>query len=126
MRKMRERPIQIYLRPDQDKALRQMAQAEKVSIAELVRRGVDQLLTTMPVEPDPLLGIIALGSSGKHDLAENHDKYLVESYRKEWESWQPNSLLTPARGSRSRKRTTTTTPKRRKRTRAPYKTSKRS
>lgn len=33
MRKMRKRPIQIYLRPDQDTALRAMAKNEKVAIA---------------------------------------------------------------------------------------------
>lgn len=79
MRKLRERPIQIYLRPDQDAALRSLAKQEKVAIAELVRRGIDQLLVQIPVEQDPALRIVGLGRSGLGDLAENHDKYIVEA-----------------------------------------------
>ena len=81
MKTMRERPLQIYLRPDQDTALRNLAEKEGVSIAELVRRGVDQVLTSMPIEHDPALGIIALGSSGIGDVAERHDYYLSQIYK---------------------------------------------
>lgn len=84
MRKMRERPIQIYLRPDQDAAIRAMAKTENVAIAELVRRGIDQLLTQVPVEQDPLMSIIGLGSSNVTDLAENHDHYIVEAILAEY------------------------------------------
>src|SRR5581483_3622537 len=114
MRKLRERPIQIYLRPDQDAALRVLAKQENVAIAELIRRGVDQVLAQVPVEQDPLMGIVGLGSSSKHDLAENHDKYLLEIYKGESRRWQPKSLLTRAHGSRSRSKATTTTKRRRK------------
>ncbi len=86
MKKLRERPLQIYLRPDQDKALRQMAQTEKVSIAELVRRGVDKLLTDVPPEQDPLLELIGIGRSGIRDLSENHDYYLAQIYKDEHKS----------------------------------------
>ncbi len=79
MKTLRERPLQIYLRPDQDAALRSMAERENVSLAALVRRGIDQMLEQVPVEQDPAMKIIGLGSSGLGDLAENHDKYIVES-----------------------------------------------
>ena len=82
MRTLKERPIQIYLRPDQDRALRQMAEKEKVSIAELVRRGVDRLLTEVPVEQDPAMGIIALGRSNTKDLSVAHDRYLIKALKR--------------------------------------------
>ena len=82
MKTLRERPIQVYLRPDQDRALRQLAEKEKVSIAELVRRGVDRLLKEVPVEEDPAMHLIALGNSGKGDLAERHDYYLAQALRR--------------------------------------------
>ncbi len=85
MKTLRERPLQIYLRPDQDKALRQIAEKEKVSLAELVRRGVDRLLVEIPVENDPAMKIIGLGRSRKRNLARDHDRYIVRyatSYRR--------------------------------------------
>lgn len=82
MRTMRERPLQVYLRPDQDKALRQLAEKEGTSLAELVRRGIDRLLREMPVEDDPAMRIIALGRSNKKDLSTAHDRYIVQALRK--------------------------------------------
>jgi len=82
MKTLRERPLQIYLRPDQDKALRQLAAKEHTSLAELVRRGIDRLLAEMPVEDDPAMRIIGLGRSGKKDLSTAHDRYLVQALRK--------------------------------------------
>lgn len=82
MKTLRERPLQIYLRPDQDKALRQLAEREGTSLAELVRRGIDRLLQEIPVEDDPAMRIIALGRSGKKDLSVAHDRYIVQALRK--------------------------------------------
>lgn len=82
MRKLRERPMQVYLRPDQDRALRQLAGNRKVSIAELVREGVDHVISSAP-EEDPLLGIIGLGRSNITDLSERHDYYIVQAIMNE-------------------------------------------
>jgi len=73
-----KKPFQIYLRQDQLNALRLTSQKRGVSVAELVRQGVDQLLVSLPVEDDPLLDIVGLGDSGLGDLAENHDQYLAD------------------------------------------------
>lgn len=73
-----KKPFQIYLRQEQLDALRLMAEKRGISIAELVRQGVDQLLISVPVEDDPLLDIINLGDSGLGDLAQNHDQYLAD------------------------------------------------
>ncbi|MBI3740342.1 MAG: ribbon-helix-helix protein, CopG family [Chloroflexi bacterium] len=79
---MHERPLQIYLRPDQDRALRRMAEKEKISIAELIRRGVDRVLMDAPLKDDPAMRLIALGESGKSDLARAHDKYIARAHRR--------------------------------------------
>lgn len=116
MRKLRERPLQIYLRPDQDAALRARAKQENVPIAELVRQGVDKILAAVPIDQDPLLSLIGIASSNVTDLSVNHDKYLVEIYESE-KQWRPKSLSTRARGSRSSTHKTPTTRRRRKPTR---------
>lgn len=73
-----KKPFQIYLRQEQLEALRLIAEKRGISIAELIRQGVDQLFVSMPVEDDPLLNIINLGDSGLGDLAQNHDRYLAD------------------------------------------------
>lgn len=100
MRKLRERPLQIYLRPDQDSALRQMAAARGVSMAELVRNGVDHIIATAPVEDDPTLGLIGIGS-GPGDLSTNHDYYIVQALMQESQS--PMLARKPSRKTRPRR-----------------------
>jgi hypothetical protein len=75
------KPLQVYLKPSQDRALRHLAKKEEISLAELVRRSVDLYLSQMPLEDDPALGIVGLGASEVGDLAEKHDHYLVELTR---------------------------------------------
>jgi hypothetical protein len=77
------KPIQVYLRQDQIDPLRAEATRRGVSLAELVRQGVDRLLEEAPVEEDPLWKIVGIMDSGVGDLAENHDKYLTEIYARE-------------------------------------------
>ena len=77
------KPIQVYLRQDQIDPLRAEAKRRGVSLAELVRQGVDRLLEEAPVEEDPLWKIVGIMDSGVGDLAEKHDKYLTEIYARE-------------------------------------------
>jgi hypothetical protein len=62
-------------------ALRVWADQKNVSMAELVRQGVDQLLADLPLEEDPLWNIVGLGSSEDGDLALNHDEHLANLER---------------------------------------------
>jgi hypothetical protein len=78
-----KRPIQVYLRPEQLEALRDLAARRHVSVAELVRQGVDRLLTEVPAEEDPLVEIIGMFDSGLGDLAEKHDEYLTRWIRED-------------------------------------------
>ncbi|MEZ4767518.1 MAG: CopG family transcriptional regulator [Caldilineales bacterium] len=75
---MTKTPLQVYLRQDQMDSLRSLAEQQRVSLAELVRQGVDQLLTGAPIENDPLWDVVGLGRSGTGDLAADHDRYLAE------------------------------------------------
>lgn len=71
------KPLQVYLSPAQDRALRHLARKEKVSLAELIRRSVTLYLSQTSLEDDPALKIVGLGDSNIGDIAENHDRYLA-------------------------------------------------
>jgi len=70
-------PSQVYLRPGQREALRALAKKRGVSMAELVRQGVDYVLSEVSLEEDPIMSLVGMFDSGVTDLAENHDKYLA-------------------------------------------------
>lgn len=80
MASLTKKPLQVYLRPEQVEPLRALARRRKVSVAELVRQGVDRVLAAVPPEEDPLWGIIGLvdNPSAPTDLAEKHDEYIVK------------------------------------------------
>jgi len=78
---------QVQLTEQQHRRLREVAQRQGVSIAELVRRGVDLLLESEPQDrqaayqrASELLGALK-DPSGTTDLSTNHDDYLDEAYR---------------------------------------------
>ena len=77
------KPVQVYLRPEQIESLRAIAERRKVSMAELIRQGVDQMLSDVPAEEDPLWDIIGTFDSGLGDLAEKHDEYLARLVHEE-------------------------------------------
>ena len=77
------KPIQVYLRREQVESLRSVAEKRKVSIAELIRQGVDRILAEVPAEEDPLWNIIGTFDSGLGYLAEKHDEYIVQALKEE-------------------------------------------
>jgi hypothetical protein len=77
------KPVQVYLRPEQIESLRAIAERRKVSMAELIRQGVDRMLSEVPAEEDPLWNIIGTFDSGLGDLAEKHDEYLARLIHEE-------------------------------------------
>ncbi|MBC8497339.1 MAG: CopG family transcriptional regulator [Anaerolineales bacterium] len=78
---------QIQLTEEQHKFLREKAAEYNVSMAELVRRGVNLLAQQQP-KPDraelirraKALAGIATDIDGATDVSINHDKYLAEIY----------------------------------------------
>ena len=83
MRVLTKKPIQIYLEPAQDRALRALARRKGISIAELIRRSIDRYLAELPVEEDTALRVVGLGRSGRKDLASKHDDYLAALAKEE-------------------------------------------
>ena len=79
----KKKPLQIYLRDDQEKALRVIAERRGESLASLIREGVDLLLESVPVGEDPLLDLVGLYDSGRGDLADQHDQYLTHLLKEE-------------------------------------------
>lgn len=87
--------MQIQFRPEQAKALSQRAKAQRVSIAEYVRRAVDDTLAkdVRPPTREELLRR-SLAVVGKYrdpsggNVAEDHDRYLDEAYG-DWHEKRP-------------------------------------
>jgi len=76
---------QIYLRPEQHRALLKEAAKKGVSLAGLVREIIAKHLKEQagPVPPgkETFLRIVGMGASGKIDVSARHDQYLAEALR---------------------------------------------
>lgn len=76
---------QIQLTEEQSRRLRALARREGISVAELVRRSVDDLLARRRAEPQDLYAragelVGAVGDpAGPRDWAREHDRYFDES-----------------------------------------------
>lgn len=77
MRTFKKKPIQIYVEPRQDNVLELLSKKRGVSKSEIIRESIEQYLKELPVEEDPAMGLVGLGSSGKGDLSDRHDGYLA-------------------------------------------------
>jgi hypothetical protein len=78
---MAKRRIQIYLDPEVHQHLKERAKAEGISLFELIRRMAKDYLRK-EAAPKDYLTIVGLGQSGKTDIAEKHDEYLVQGFSK--------------------------------------------
>lgn len=79
MPKLTKKPLQIYLDSKQDQVLRDLAHKRGTSVGSLIRESLARYIAEeIPIEQDPLMGIIGLGSSARGDLSINHDSYLAE------------------------------------------------
>jgi len=74
---LKKKPIQVYIEPQQYLMLEVLSRKKGMSKAAIIRYGIDKFLKELPVEEDPALGIMGLGSSRKGDLSEKHDKYIA-------------------------------------------------
>jgi hypothetical protein len=81
MKSLKKKPIQIYIEPQQDYVLENLARKRGISKAEIIRKSLDKFLREIPLEEDPGMGLIGLGKSGKRDLSDHYDKYLTKYVR---------------------------------------------
>jgi len=77
MKTLKKKPVQMYIEPGQDAALAILARKRGVSKTQLIRESIQKYLTALPIEEDPAMGLVGLGSSGRRDLSAQHDKYFV-------------------------------------------------
>ena len=75
---------QIQLTEQQYEALKRLSRSMKVSMAELIRQGVDRILKSSAYVSDEerserALAIAGRFHSGKSDISRKHDKYVAEA-----------------------------------------------
>ncbi len=69
---------QVYLAPEQHRFLKEEAKRQGISIAELLRRILDNYVQqTRPKEN--FAKIVALGRSDRSDVSQEHNKHLAEA-----------------------------------------------
>ena len=76
---------QIQLTEEQSREIRSIAQRENTSMADLIRRAVDDWLArygdaATEARKKAALAVVGRYRSGLSDVAENHDEYLAEAY----------------------------------------------
>lgn len=77
---------QIQLSEEQARAVRRIAAAEGMSMAEVIRRAVNGIIGSrlsgdLKERHQRALEIVGKFRSGKRDVSKNHDRYLAEAYR---------------------------------------------
>ena len=77
MKKLKQIPIQIYLEPEQQKIIDILSKTSGKSKAAIIRSCISEFIATLPLKEDPALDIMNLGASGKKDIAQRHDEYLI-------------------------------------------------
>ena len=78
---------QIQLNEKQAGAIKKIAHAQGVSVAEVIRRAVDGIISASPTagmeeRHKRALEIVGKFRSARHDVSRKHDAYLIEAYGK--------------------------------------------
>lgn len=78
---------QIQMREDQIKKLKRLASAQHRSVADLIREAVDNFIAVkggVDIKERQKRAFAAAGRfhSGLTDLSGDHDKYLIEDFKK--------------------------------------------
>jgi len=78
---------QIQLTEEQAKALKRIAVSQRLSIAELIRRAVTEMIKSSAVVDVEercrrAAEIVGRFGSGRRDVSKKHDLYLTEAYSK--------------------------------------------
>lgn len=81
---------QVQLEEAQYRSLKELAARQNTSVAEIIRRAVDQFLEGKGAISDEerrrrALAVAGRFRSGRSDVSERHDDYLAEAYG-QWSS----------------------------------------
>jgi len=103
-------PFQVMLDPEQHHQLGRVAARRGQSVGSLVRESVARYLADLPIDDDPLMGLIGLaaddGPRPYGDVATEHDRYLADAVAEE--SNRPASAPDAPAASKPRQRRRTT------------------
>jgi hypothetical protein len=77
---------QIQLKEEQADILKKIAIEQNTSVAEIIRRAVDDVIKSarLPDHEESRKRAIEIAGkfrSGKHDISARHDRYLEEAYK---------------------------------------------
>lgn len=75
---------QIYLEPELAESLDRLAGRRGTSRAEVIREAARELVQRERAEYGSILELAGIGHSGRSDIAERHDDYLVEDEIAGW------------------------------------------
>lgn len=78
MKTLKKKSIQIYIDVGQDTLLDALSRRRGISKAAIIRESIEKMLREIPVEEDPAMELMGMGGSGKGDMAEQHDRYLMK------------------------------------------------
>lgn len=81
MKNLKKKPIQIYIGHQQNNVLEVLSKRRGISKAEIIRESIEKFLKDLPVDEDPAMGLIGLGRSGRGDISDRHDRYLVRYHQ---------------------------------------------
>ena len=78
---------QIQLTETQARTLKKVAMGEGTSVAEIIRRAVENMVQTTPMMKSQervrrAVEIVGKFRSGKRNVSQKHDEYLREAYAK--------------------------------------------
>lgn len=73
---------QVQLTDKQDAALRRLARRRRVSVAAVVREAVDRISRDDDAAWRRALAVVGKYRSSGGNVAEEHDRYLAEIYRR--------------------------------------------
>ncbi len=73
---------QVYLTPEHHTFLKEEAEKQGVSLAELMRCILDEYMHRATPK-EAFMKIVALGQSGRSDISAKHDRYIAKALKSE-------------------------------------------
>lgn len=69
---------QVYLTEQQRRQIQRLAEAQRKTMAQVIREAIEEYMIRQTTDEDPLWDIIGLGSSGITDGSIHHDRDICD------------------------------------------------